>query len=166
VILDSVEAAEARRQLTVCCGAHRWVEGMMSERPFGTADRATRAADRIWGTLGPADWLEAFDHHPRIGEAKAAMAQDAKAATLSSSEQARVTTAGVDVRQQLAEVNAEYERRFGFIYIVCAAGKSADQLLAMARKRLGNERDQELRVAAEEQRKIMQLRLAKLLEAT
>ena len=139
---------------------------MIAQRPFGTAERAKQAADRIWNTLGPTDWLEAFDHHPRIGEAKAAVAQDARAASLSSHEQSRVTTAGADVKQQLSEVNAEYERRFGFIYIVCAAGKSADELLSIARKRLGNDRDQELRVAAEEQRKIMQLRLAKLLEAT
>jgi OHCU decarboxylase len=166
VILDSLPAADAARQLTVCCGAHRWVEQMVAARPFGNPDRAKQEADRIWNSLGPADWLEAFDHHPRIGESKSAVAQDAKGASLSRAEQSRVAAAAVDVKRQLAEANAEYERRFGFIYIVCAAGRGADELLAIARQRLGNDRDSELRVAAEEQRRIMQLRLARLLETT
>ena len=139
---------------------------MLAARPFGSATRAREDADRIWNSLSREDWLEAFDHHPRIGEKKAAVAQDAKGAAWSREEQARVTSAGDAVRDQLARVNEDYERRFGYIYIVCASGKSADQLLAIARGRLANDPASELRVAAEEQRKIMQLRLAKLLETT
>jgi 2-oxo-4-hydroxy-4-carboxy-5-ureidoimidazoline decarboxylase len=166
VILDDLDEADAATRLRVCCGSHRWVEGMLAARPFGTAERARKRADEIWNGLAPEDWLEAFDHHPRIGERKAAVAQDATGAALSSQEQHRVTDAGRAVLEQLAQVNQEYERRFGYIYIVCASGRSAGELLSIARGRLGNDSDVELRIAADEQRKIMQLRLAKLLETT
>src|SRR5689334_1371379 len=98
---------------------------MLAARPFGSATRASEEADRIWSSLLREDWLEAFDHHPRIGEKKAAVAQDAKGAAWSREEQARVTSADDAVRDQLARVNKDYERRFGYIYIVCASGKSA-----------------------------------------
>ncbi|MEO5568611.1 MAG: 2-oxo-4-hydroxy-4-carboxy-5-ureidoimidazoline decarboxylase, partial [Gemmatimonadaceae bacterium] len=159
--LDSAKAVDVLR---ACCGSSRWVERMIAARPFSSDRDTLDAADRIWNGLSSADWLEAFDHHPRIGENNAAVPQDAKGTAWSSLEQSRVTTAGADVKRQLAQVNEEYERRFGFIYIVCATGKSADELLATARTRLHNDPDTELRVAAEEQRKIMQLRLAKLLK--
>jgi len=110
--------------------------------------------------------MEAFDHHPRIGEKKAAVAQDAAGAAWSKEEQAKVAGADDRIRGELARVNEEYERRFGYIYIVCASGKGADELLSIARGRLDNDPETELRVAAGEQRKIMQLRLAKLLETT
>jgi 2-oxo-4-hydroxy-4-carboxy-5-ureidoimidazoline decarboxylase len=139
---------------------------MIAARPFGSAARAREDADRIWNSLSRADWLEAFDHHPRIGEKTAAIAQDVKGAAWSREEQASVASAGDKMRGELARVNEEYERRFGYIYIVCASGRSAAELLAMARARLGNDPDTELLVAAEEQRRIMQLRLAKLLETT
>jgi 2-oxo-4-hydroxy-4-carboxy-5-ureidoimidazoline decarboxylase len=163
VILDALDEREAALRLRACCGAHRWVEQMMAARPFGSAARARSEADRIWSTLGPEDWLEAFAHHPRIGERKAAM-PDARSATLSAAEQAGISTADAEVKAELARVNAEYERRFGFIYIVCASGRSAAALLDVARSRLDNDRETELRIAAEEQHRIMQLRLARLLE--
>jgi 2-oxo-4-hydroxy-4-carboxy-5-ureidoimidazoline decarboxylase len=166
VNLDDLSDAEAGMRLRVCCGSQRWVDAMVAARPFGTAQRARGEADRIWNGLARADWLEAFDHHPRIGEKKAAIAQNATGAALSSSEQSAVTVADATIKRQLAKVNEDYERRFGYIYIVCAAGKSAEELLAIARSRLANDADTELRVAADEQRKIMQLRLAKLLETT
>ena len=162
--LDALAEGEAAAQLRVCCGSHRWVEQMIAARPYGSPDRAKREADRIWNALSKEDWLEAFDHHPRIGERSAAVTQGARGAALSSEEQSRVSGAGDDLKAQLARVNADYERRFGFIYIVSAAGKSAEELLRIARERLANDPATELRVAAEEQRKIMQLRLAKLLE--
>lgn len=137
---------------------------MIAARPFASPRQALDTADRVWSGLSPADWLEAFDHHPRIGEQKAAVPQDPTGVAWSSQEQSRVANASADLRTQLAAVNAEYERRFGFIYIVCATDKSGDELLAIARSRLANTPEQELRVAGEEQRRIMQLRLAKLLE--
>lgn len=164
--LDALGRGEAATQLRACCGSGRWVERMIAARPFGSPARAREEADRIWNDLSREDWLEAFDHHPRIGERTAAAAQDATGAAWSSEEQAKVTAAGNQVKAELARVNEEYERRFGYIYIVSATAKSASELLAIARGRLGNDPGTELRVAAEEQRKIMQLRLTKLLEKT
>ena len=138
---------------------------MIESRPFGTAQAAKQAADRIWNELDEQDWIEAFDHHPRIGESRAAVAQDRTAASWSSEEQAGAGAAGAHVKTELAQVNAAYEQRFGFIYIVFASGKSAAELLAIAKARLKNDPETELRIAAEEQRKILQLRLGKLLEA-
>jgi OHCU decarboxylase len=166
MLIDRLGESEAAAQLRVCCGAHRWIEGMLAARPFESAERARAEADRVWKSLGPADWIEAFDHHPRIGERKTVAPQDTTAAARSSNEQAQVTKASAELKKQLAHVNADYEQRFGFIYIVSAAGRSAEELLSIARDRLQNDRDTELRIAAEEQRKIMQLRLARLLETT
>ncbi len=166
MILDDLSAAEAASRLRVCCGARRWVDAMVAARPFKTPERARELADRVWDGLDRDDWLEAFDHHPRIGEQKAVVAQDAKGAAFSSKEQSRVTNAGAAIKDQLAKVNAEYERRFGYIYIVCASGRSPEELLAIAKQRMQNDPKTELRVAAEEQRRIMQLRLEKLLETT
>ena len=162
--LPDDRAAEA---LTACCGAHRWVAAMMTRRPFGSVDDVIAAADEIWRGTTERDWREAFDHHPRIGESRSVAAQGHRAATWSSGEQARASAVDGAVKRQLAEVNAEYEARFGHIYIVCAAGRSADELLAIARGRLANDPETELRIAVEEQRKITELRLRKLFsEAT
>lgn len=164
--LDTLSDADAAAQLRACCGSTRWVAAMMAARPFGSVERAKSEADRIWRGLAPSDWREAFNHHPRIGERKAAVAQDATGAAWSSQEQSRVADADAAVKAELARVNAEYERRFGHIYIVCATGKSAGEMLTIARGRMTNDSETELGVAAEEQRKIMQLRLSKLLEGS
>nr|MBA3673239.1 2-oxo-4-hydroxy-4-carboxy-5-ureidoimidazoline decarboxylase [Gemmatimonadaceae bacterium] len=119
-------------------------------------------ADATWASLTPADWREAFDHHPRLGESRSTVQQGARAAAWSSVEQSRVSTAAEGDRAALATANAEYEARFGFICIICAAGRSAEELLAITRGRLDNPPADELGVAAEEQRKITRLRLAKL----
>jgi 2-oxo-4-hydroxy-4-carboxy-5-ureidoimidazoline decarboxylase len=122
-----------------------------------------RVADEIWWTLDAADWLEAFAHHPRIGERESAAPQSERASSWSSGEQAVVATATASARNELAAINVAYEARFGFIYIVCAAGRSAAELLAMAHARLRNNPELELRVAAGEQSKITSLRLRKLI---
>jgi OHCU decarboxylase len=142
--------------LRECNGSSRWVSAMIERRPFGSRDAVFNAADEIWKSLDPSDWLEAFAHHPRIGE----QTKNSVAAR----EQSGVKTADDDVRAQLAQVNRDYEQRFGYIYIVCATGKGGEEMLAAARNRLNNDPATELRVAAEEQRKITQLRLARLLE--
>ncbi len=114
--------------------------------------------------MSSSDWLEAFSHHPRIGERKSALPQSARGTAWAASEQSGVEKAADDLRGALAEANREYEQRFGYIYIVFATGKSAEEMLAVARERLRNDPDVEIRVAAEEQRKITRLRLDKLLE--
>ena len=160
--LDRMPALELRSALTACCGAPRWVERMVDARPFGDVDTLLRRADEIWWSLGPDDWREAFAHHPRIGERAAKVAQGARAQSWSAGEQRAVADATFDVRSALAEGNREYERRFGHIYLVCAAGKSAGELLELLRARLLNDPTTELEVAAAEQAKITRLRLEKL----
>lgn len=155
-------ADQLRSALTACCGATRWVTRMVDSRPFGDVETLLQRADEIWWSLGPADWREAFAHHPRIGERAAKVAQGARAQSWSVGEQRGVADASFDVRSALAEGNREYERRFGHIYLVSAAGKSAEELLDLLRARLLNDPMTELEVAAAEQAKITRLRLEKL----
>lgn len=159
---DALSRADAESALRSCCGASRWVEGVLGGRPYSTPDRLFRAADEVWARTGPADWDEAFAHHPRIGEAAARAPVSATAKAASSREQRLITGAPESVREALARGNLEYERRFGRIYIVCASGKQPAELLADLERRLTNPPDAELRVAAEAQRQITQLRLRRL----
>jgi OHCU decarboxylase len=162
--LDLMPEPAAAQVLADCCASSRWVSGMLAARPFGSPEAVLSAADQIWNSLSESDWLEAFAHHPRIGEQTVAKAQDERGAAWSSGEQAGVAAAGDNVRHALAVANQEYERRFGYIYIVCATGKTPEQMLDVARERLRNDAAVEIRVAAEEQRKITRIRLQKLLE--
>ena len=134
--------------------------------PYASRDAVLATADTVWSRLGPGDWREAFSHHPRIGERARAASQGTQAETWSADEQRDVSAADASVRAQLDEVNRAYEARFGFIYIVCASGRSAEELLAFAYERMQNDLDTELRVAAEEQRRITRLRLEKLLSTS
>ena len=135
---------------------------MVALRPIPNIAALSEAADRIWATMEESDWMEAFACHPRIGERKASSASEESAAW-SKQEQAGTTTAAQTTLRELAEGNALYEQRFGFTYIVCATGKSADEMLAILKRRLANDRVAELREAAEQQRQIMQIRLGKWL---
>jgi allantoicase len=140
-----------------CCGSPAWASRMLASQPFADIDQALDAADKIWGELAPQDWLAAFAAHPRIGESST----DARAAA----EQSGVTAAPADTLTRLAAANLTYEARFGHIYIVCATGKTAAEMLALLESRLNNDADTELRIAAEQQRQITRLRLRKWLEA-
>lgn len=164
--LDAMQENEAAALLAECCGASRWVARMVARRPFGSVAAALSVAHDAWESLGVSDWMEAFARHPRIGERMGAVAQGERGNTWSRGEQSGVDRARDEVRDELAQMNREYEDRFGYIYIVCAAGKTAREMLALARERLHNDPAMEIRVAAEEQRKIMQLRLGKLLGNT
>lgn len=161
--LDVLPPDRASRLLGDCCGSTRWIAAMVARRPFGSMERVLATADEIWRTLGPDDWREAFSHHPRIGDRGSDRPQSERGASWAAGEQAGVGDAADDVRQALADANREYERRFGYIYIVCATGRTADELLATVTERLRNDPDTELSVAAEEQRRITRLRLEKLL---
>lgn len=132
---------------------------MMARRPFGRDARLLAAARIEWFGLTEADWLEAFAHHPRIGDRASLEARFPATHDLSSREQAGVATARAEVLDALADANARYLERFGFIFIVCASGKSADEMLGLLSERLANDRAAELRIAAEEQAKITALRL-------
>lgn len=160
--LDSLPADIAADVFRSCCGSTQWVNDMVARRPFGSVSRVLSAADEAWRSTGKSDLYEAFAHHPRIGERSAAAVQLARAGNWSSGEQVGIESASASVLASLAEANRAYEERFGHIYLVSATGMSAGQLLAFARERLSNEPEAELGVAAEEQRRITQLRLKKL----
>jgi 2-oxo-4-hydroxy-4-carboxy-5-ureidoimidazoline decarboxylase len=138
---------------------------MLDRRPFAGRDDLLAAADEVWRMTGPPDWDEAFAHHPRIGERRGAAAVSATARDWSAREQGAAAS-DESARAALAQANAEYERRFGRIYIVCAAGRSAGELLSDIEGRMGNDAERELAVAAEEQRKITRLRLIALTGAS
>jgi len=158
--LDAATDADARALLTRACGASRWVDRMMARRPFGGDARLLRAARIEWFGLTEVDWLEAFSHHPTIGDRGSLATRFPATHEQSSREQSAVNFASAQVIDQLAQANQEYFDRFGFIFIVCASGKSAEEMLQLLRARLGNDRPTELRTAAEEQAKITAIRLA------
>ena len=157
--IDAATPAAAQDILTRACGSTRWVDRMMARRPFGSDRKLLFVARNEWFGLTEADWLEAFSHHPKIGDRDALAAKFPATHELSTKEQARVGEADAEVIAALAEANEAYLARFGFIFIVCATGKSAEQMLQLVRERLNNDRATELRNAAEVQAKITALRL-------
>jgi 2-oxo-4-hydroxy-4-carboxy-5-ureidoimidazoline decarboxylase len=161
--VDALPEAEARAAFERCCGARRWVQAMTAGRPYGDAAALRRASDAALALLTPDDWREAFSHHPRIGDREALRAKFAATRSWAAGEQAGVDAAGDDVLDALALANREYEDQFGYIFIVCASGKSALEMLRLLRERLRNDPQRELGVAAGEQAKITRLRLDKLL---
>lgn len=161
--LDSLPEEEARRALTRCCGSRAWVEGMLAERPFGSDETLFRRAEEIWQSLTQEDWLEAFSHHPRIGERNLARAAPAETQAWSAAEQAGAARAPEEVQRALEEGNRAYEDRFGHVFLICATGKSAEEMLAALEERLSNEASTEIFNAAREQAKITAIRLHKLL---
>jgi len=163
--LNALPAPAAEAELLTCCGSREWARRMAERRPFRTDPILLDAADEVWWELDQADWLEAFRSHPRIGEKKAEAGQTAREQGWSRSEQAGMDAAEDATRRALVDGNRAYEERFGHIYLVCATGRSADELLSILQARLQNPPEREIRVAAEEQAMITRLRLKKLLAA-
>ena len=184
--LNRLDAGAAAGQLLQCCGSTRWAEQMAASRPFGDVAAMAQAADRAFATLQRADWIEAFAAHPAIGGAggagraggeagraggQAGKAGEAGGATedvtvgWAANEQRLVAHASDATRQRLADLNRAYEARFGYIFIVCATGKTAAEMLALLERRLGNDPHTELQIAANEQKKITHLRLHKLVDS-
>jgi 2-oxo-4-hydroxy-4-carboxy-5-ureidoimidazoline decarboxylase len=159
--VDAASPDEARGWLRACCGSTRWVDQMLQRRPFGNIKQLLADAREVWFALEPADWKEAFAAHPKIGDRAALRNRFPGTAHLAAREQAGVDGASGDVLSALAEGNLAYEGRFGFIFIVCASGLTAEEMLQMLQARLHNDPATELRVAAEEQAKITALRLAR-----
>ncbi len=159
--------ADAKRALHDCCGSSAWADAVSRQLPVRDDAELYAMADRVWWSLCAGDWMEAFRAHPRIGVRAAAgergPGRDARSASWSAQEQATADLASPDARSALAEANKVYEARFGHIFLICASGKSADQIVHEIHARLGNSAEQELVVAAEEQRRITRLRLARLL---
>lgn len=161
--LNSLSADEAAKELLQCCGSKKWAAKMTDARPFQTLTDLIAHADEIWWSLDRDDWLEAFRSHPKIGEKKAADSVSAQSKQWSGQEQAGVNTASAETTNALAILNHAYEQKFGFIFIICATGKTSDEMLAALRERLEHDAAEELPIAAAEQCKITELRLKKLL---
>jgi OHCU decarboxylase len=152
--LNRLPEYRAESELLRCCGSNRWARLMALERPFANAEVLAAVAQRLWWSLAAADWLEAFAAHPRIGEKTSSV--------WSAREQAMPATANVEMRERIVRLNREYERRFGYTFLICATNKSADEIVSILERRLHNEPGDELQIAADEQRKIIELRLQKL----
>jgi OHCU decarboxylase len=143
--------------LLTACHCRRWAETVADARPYPDIESLQRTADEVWQRLDPADWREALDGHPRIGE------QGGTSAGFSRQEQAGMSGASDEVRAAIVAGNRRYEDRFGHVFLISAAGRTPQEILHALRLRLGNDPDTELRIAAEEHRRITRLRLAKLL---
>jgi 2-oxo-4-hydroxy-4-carboxy-5-ureidoimidazoline decarboxylase len=154
---------EAIQEILPCCGSKTWAAGMASNRPIQDEGSLLATSDAIWGTLREEDWLEAFRSHPRIGESRAEQAASIQSSEWSEQEQQKAAAADEAMKNALKWGNREYELKFGRIFIVCATGKSASEILEILRRRLQNDPATELRQSAEEQRQIMQIRLRKWL---
>jgi OHCU decarboxylase len=164
--LNLLPNSEAENELLKCCGSQEWARLVMAARPFESVDDLNARADRVWWSLEQRDWLEAFHSHPKIGEKKAASAVAVAAQRWSEDEQSGVRNSAQETKEALAKLNRRYEEKFGYIFIVCASGKSSEDMLAILRARLENPADEELLIAAAEQAKITRLRLGKLLEVS
>jgi 2-oxo-4-hydroxy-4-carboxy-5-ureidoimidazoline decarboxylase len=156
-------ADEAAREILPCCGSTAWAQGMVLRRPLVDDVSLLAASDETWRSLGNAEWDEAFRSHPRIGQRPTSQTSHGRSAAWSALEQQRAALAGEDVKVALAEGNREYERRFNRIFIVCAGGKTAPEILEILRHRLQNDPEVELREAVEQQRQIIHLRIKRWL---
>lgn len=161
--INTLNDEAVRQWLSTCCGAVSWVNTMVAHRPYKSEEDLVSKANDAWKNTQESDWLEAFCHHPKIGDLESLKKKFAATEHLARSEQNAVNHAAEATLCELAAGNDAYEKRFGFIFIVCASGKSAEEMLSLLKLRLQNERNVELRLAAEEQLKITLLRLKKSL---
>jgi allantoicase len=162
-LLNALDAFEARQTFEDCCAASSWVRRMCASRPFRSEEDLFAAADAAADDVPPLEWREALAHHPRIGETRAEAQQSARAQAWSAGEQSAARHGDQSRLSALADLNREYEARFGYVFVVCATGRSATEISDLLRQRLNNDPDTELRVAAAEHRRITRLRLEKLL---
>lgn len=162
--LNQLTDKQAKAVLEACCVSERWIDGMLKSRPFHTEDAVFQSAHALWSGLQREDFLQAFRGHPKIGDVHSLQAKYAATQDMAAKEQQGVARADAQTVLRLAQANTDYEARFGYIFIVCATGKSAEEMLSILLQRLNNHPDTELHIAANEQAKITQLRLAKLLQ--
>jgi 2-oxo-4-hydroxy-4-carboxy-5-ureidoimidazoline decarboxylase len=158
---NELPSAQAESLMMDCCGSARWAANFASRRPYATVEALHKAADSLWWKLERADWLEAFSHHPQIGDKPVSGWESAR--HWAAGEQTGARAATEEVKTRLARANRAYFEKFGYIYIVCATGKSAEAMLAILNQRLQNDLASELSIAAEQQRLITRIRLDKLL---
>ncbi len=161
--LNSLSESELKQALTRCCGSSNWVENMVSVFPVSSQQNLFNKAEDIWDGCTEEDWKEAFSHHPKIGDAQSLKEKFASTSQWAEGEQSGVQHTSDQVLEAFKTNNQLYEERFGYIFIVCATGKSAEEMLSMLTLRLLNSQEDEINIAMEEQNKITQLRLQKLL---
>jgi OHCU decarboxylase len=157
---NALSSTQAESALMDCCGSARWAAKVASRRPYDAVEALHKAADATWWKLERGDWLEAFNHHPQIGDKPASGSGSAR--QWAEGEQTGARAASEEVKIRLAKANRAYFEKFGYIYIVCATGKSAEAMLAILNQRLQNDLASELSIAAEQQRLITRIRLDKL----
>lgn len=155
-MLNNLDKEDAKEELLKCCFSTRWAEKMTKHRPYRTPEDVIKTSDEIWTGLKAEDWMEAFSGHPKIGD---------KVKGTEAEEQSGIKNADTKKLEELAELNKEYEKKFGYIFIICASGKSADEMIDNLRERIKNNPQIEMLIAAEEQNKITKLRLSKILWA-
>ena len=158
---NALSNTEAEAALFDCCGSAGWASRVAARRPYPDFESLFKAADSIWWNLGRIDWLEAFSHHPQIGDQPASGSDSAR--RWAEGEQSGGRAATGDVKERLARANRAYFEKFGYIYIVCATGKTAEEMLAILNQRLQNDAPSEISIAAQQQRLITRIRLEKLL---
>jgi OHCU decarboxylase len=163
--LNTLSTSRAEEEFLKCCDSRNWAQQMVAARPYLGLNELITNAERVWWSLDHQDWLEAFHSHPKIGEKKAAAPTAVEAQQWSEDEQSGIRNSAQQTLDALAKLNQTYEEKFGYIFIVCASGKSSEEMLAILHDRLKNNAAEELRVAAAEQAKITELRLRKLLVA-
>jgi 2-oxo-4-hydroxy-4-carboxy-5-ureidoimidazoline decarboxylase len=154
---------QAATEILPCCGSRAWAQVLAGERPFQEVAALLAASDRIWSGLSADDWSEAFASHPRIGTTTSVGKSSAQSLAWSASEQSDALKAADSIKLALAKANREYESKFRRVFITCATGKSAAEILENLQRRLNNEEPAEILEAAEQQRQITQLRLRKWL---
>lgn len=156
---NSMPAEQAFIPLLNCCGSTKWARAMAAKRPFDSLPRLIRDAETAWFALGPTDWLEAFAHHPRIGERNLDKARFGETAQVAAREQSGMAPASQAIRDEFATLNARYEQKFGHVFLICASGKSAEFMLTQLKTRLTNDAATELQNAAKQQSMITRRRL-------
>ncbi len=154
---------KVKEELLKCCGSNRWASIVMEAFPFKDADDLKLSSDKAWYICGEDDWREAFSHHPKIGQKIADEKKFASTEKWAVKEQSGIKTASTETLTDFHRLNEEYEKKFGFIFIVCATGKTSEEMLAILKKRMPNELHNEIRIAANEQNKITRLRIDKMI---
>jgi 2-oxo-4-hydroxy-4-carboxy-5-ureidoimidazoline decarboxylase len=145
-----------------CCGSDTWVGKMVAARPFASAEALFEKSDRAFSELDRADWMDAFAAHPKIGDIKSLKEKYGSTKSWAQNEQSGAQGISDETAHDLASSNEKYLQKYGYIFIVCATGKSADEMLGLLKQRLNNDAEKELPIAAAEQKKITHLRLEKL----
>jgi len=163
--LNQLDKNTLKQELLKCCGANKWADNLANEIPFESEKDLFDKSDKIWNSLDKEDYLEAFAQHPKIGDINSLAKKFANTKGWAENEQSGVNSANNLTIQELATFNNTYDEKFGYIFIVCATGKSAQEMLDILKSRIDNDSEKELKIAGDEQNKITKIRLEKLLKS-